>query len=429
VSWHDRLRAIATSLAGAALTVPAAAAALAATFAIALFCLAPIASASAPPRLGVTAATLIEESTGKQLYGIAPNSRRAIASTTKLMTALLTLEHARLSEIFTQNNFYAAAVDSQIGLVPGERMSVHDLLLALMLPSADDAAEDLAYNVGHGSIARFIGMMNARARQLGLHHTHYSTPSGLDTPGNYSSPNDLVELASYLLTHNGFFRRVVATPRAVLVTGNHVRTVANRNTLVGRVRWVNGVKTGHTSAAGYVLVGSGTQHGITLISAVLGTASESARDANTLALLDYGFDNFHRVDPVRRGQLIATRPVKDQSDKRAKLIAGANVTDVVSRHTRIRLRLELPRQLKGPLARHAVVGRLVVLEDGRPVARVQLLLAHALPAVSPITLAARFLTRPITLVLLVALLAAAFGLITAVRWRVRDRATARPGAA
>ena len=101
--------------------------------------------------------------------------------------------------MFTQNHYYAAPVDSQIGLVPGERMSVHDLLLALMLPSADDAAEDLAFNVGHGSIARFIGMMNARARELGLTHTHYSTPIGLDTPGNYSSASDLVKLASYAL--------------------------------------------------------------------------------------------------------------------------------------------------------------------------------------------------------------------------------------
>jgi D-alanyl-D-alanine carboxypeptidase (penicillin-binding protein 5/6) len=427
VSWHERPRAIA--LDSARTRVAVAAASLAVTIAIALFGLPHAAAASAPPRLGVTAATLIEESTGKQLYGVAPDSRRAIASTTKLMTALLTLEHAHLSEVFTQNNFYAAAADSQIGLVPGERMSVHDLLLALMLPSADDAAEDLAFNIGHGSLGRFIGMMNARARQLGLHHTHYSTPSGLDTPGNYSSPNDLVKLASYLLTHNGFFRRVVATPRAVLVTGKHVRVVRNRNTLVGRVSWVNGVKTGHTSGAGYVLVGSGTEHGMTLISAVLGTASESARDANTLALLGYGFANFHIVSPVRHGQLIATRPVKDQPDRRAKLIAATSVTDVVSRHSHIRLRLELPRQLKGPLGRHAVVGRLVVLEDGRPIARVPLLLAHSLPAVSPITLAARFLTRPITLVLLVALLAAFFGLITAVRWRVRDRATARPGAA
>ena len=85
------------------------------------------------------------------------------------MTALVTLEHVHhLGRMFTQNDYVSAAEDSQIGLVPGERMSVHDLMLAMLLPSADDAAEDLAYNVGHGSIARFVGMMNASARSLGL---------------------------------------------------------------------------------------------------------------------------------------------------------------------------------------------------------------------------------------------------------------------
>src|SRR5207302_6492231 len=124
-----------------------------------------------------------------------------IASTTKLMTALLTIEHAGLEQVFTEPNYYPAAVDSQIGLRPGERMTVHDLMIALLLPSADDAAENLAYNVGHGSVARFVAMMNARARQLHLTRTHYSTPIGLDTPGNYSSAGDLVRLAAYVLRH------------------------------------------------------------------------------------------------------------------------------------------------------------------------------------------------------------------------------------
>ena len=135
------------------------------------------AAASGPPPLSVNAAALTELTTGQLLYKSRAFSRLPIASTTKLMTALITLEHVKhLSRVFTQNNFYASSADSQIGLVPGERMSVHDLLLALLLPSADDAAEDLAFNVGHGSVARFIGMMNARARQLGLTRTHYSTP-------------------------------------------------------------------------------------------------------------------------------------------------------------------------------------------------------------------------------------------------------------
>ncbi len=120
--------------------------------------------AAAPPRLSARAAEVVVADTGQELYGYGENRRLAIASTTKLMTALITLERVPLTKVFAQNNYYPASADSQIGLVPGERMTVHDLLVALLLPSADDAAEDLAYNVGHGSVARFVTMMNGARR-------------------------------------------------------------------------------------------------------------------------------------------------------------------------------------------------------------------------------------------------------------------------
>jgi serine-type D-Ala-D-Ala carboxypeptidase (penicillin-binding protein 5/6) len=386
--------------------------------------------ASPRPGLSVRAAILVENSTGRLLDGVNFNERMPIASTTKLMTALITLEHVRrLGKQFTQNNYVAAAGDSQIGLVPGERMSVHDLLLALLLPSADDAAEDLAFNVGHGSVGRFVGMMNARARQLGLAHTHYTTPIGLDTRGNYSSASDLVKLASFLMAHSPFFARVVALPHAVLHSGSHPRYVTNRNDLVGRVPWIDGVKTGHTSGAGYVLVGSGRRDGMTLLSAVLGTSSESTRDASTLALLDYGFANFRLARPVLRGCVLARPTVHDRPGVHAAVIAASTLTRVVGRTTRLTIRVDVPHQLSGPLKRHAVVGDVVVLAHGRPVARTRLLLARALPAVSPLTLAARFITRPFTLVSLVLLLGVVTGLVGVWRGRTRGRSAAGPKAA
>ena len=282
-----------------------------------------------PPPLGVRAAALVEESGGQQLFGENANAQLAIASTTKLMTALITLEHTKLNRVFADPDYPLASEDSQIGLEPGERMSVHDLLLAMLLPSADDAAIDLAFNVGHGSISRFVGMMNARARQLGLTHTHYSTPSGLDTPGNYSSASDLVDLARYDLEHEPFFRHAVRQTHAVLRTGNHVRFVTNLNDLLDRFPWINGVKTGHTLDAGYVLVAAGTQGGMTLIDAVLGTSSEAARDSNALALLQWGFANFGLRTPVHAGKVLA-RPVIVGSTPaaHARLVAADTYTHV-----------------------------------------------------------------------------------------------------
>jgi D-alanyl-D-alanine carboxypeptidase (penicillin-binding protein 5/6) len=376
------------------------------------------ASASAPPQLGVTAAILISPTTGQQLYGVNTTRELPIASTTKLMTALITLEHAKLSTVFTMPNYYSAPSDSQIGLVPGERMSVHDLMLAMLLPSADDAAEDLAWGVGHGSVDRFISMMNARAVQLGLHHTHYSTPIGLDTPGNYSSAGDLVKLASYVMRTQPWFARAVAEKDAVLQSGNHARFVTNRNDLVGKYPWINGVKTGHTNGAGYVLVASARRGGLPLLSAVLGTTSEDSRDDNTLALLGYGYANFALKTPVHAGMVLARPKIKDQPGKHAVVVAARSFTRVLPRDARISIHVQLSRSLAGPMARHAVVGTAVVTAGGHRITTVPVRLARAIPAVSTLTRATRFITRPSTLVSLGVLLVAAIALAV----RLRDRA-------
>ncbi len=426
------MRRLPASRADAAVARPrSACAAAAALCVIAGLALIPARSlAASPPQLAVRTAILIEEHSGQRLDGVNPDAKVPIASTTKLMTALLTLEHVRrLGRLFAQNNYYPAAVDSQIGLVPGEQMSVHDLLLAMLLPSADDAAEDLAFNVGRGSVGFFVGMMNARARQLGLVHTHYSTPIGLDAPGNYSSASDLVKLASFLLTRHPFFAHAVSLPGAVLHTGNHTRVVTNRNDLVARFPWINGVKTGHTLDAGYVLVASATRGRLSLVSAVLGTSSASSRDANTLALLGYGFGNFRMASPVLAGTVLAQSTVRDRPGVHANVIAASTFTRVVPRKTRLTTRVEVSPQLTGPLKRHAVVGRVLVRADGRTIASIPLLLAQALPAVSPLTIAARFFTRPSTLVLLVVLLGVVMGLAGVWRWRLRGRDAARPEAA
>jgi len=376
-----------------------------------------------PPRLGVRAAALIEESSGDQLYAVNSNSQLAIASTTKLMTALVTLEqHTPLSRVFVDPDYVPASEDSQIDLEPGERMSVRDLLTAMLLPSADDAAVDLAYNVGHGSVGRFIGMMNAEARRLGLTHTHYTTPSGLDTSGNYSSATDLVDLASYLLQHERFFKHTVAQTRAVLRTGNHVRDVVNLNDLVAHYSWINGVKTGHTLDAGYVLVASGTQGGMTLIDAVLGTSSEAARDSNALALLEWGFANFGMRTPVHAGAVLARPAITGgKPGAQVRLIAASTYTHVFPKAEKVRLRVTAPAQLVGPLPAHAQVGSVAVVAGNRVVARIPLLLNAALPQIKKPKSIASLMVVSVTLFGLLLAAGAAIGLT--MFWREWTRGT------
>lgn len=370
-------------------------------------------AAPKPPHLSIRTGILYVPATKQVLFADQIDREVAVASTTKLMTALLTLEQEpRLSTVFRMpSGYYFPAADSQIGLASGEPMSVHDLLLALLIPSADDAALDLAYNVGHGSVGRFIGEMNVRARQLGLTRTHYTTPSGLDTPGNYSSAYDLVRLAAYLLDTSPYFKHVVDLSHAVLKSGYHERYEVNRNDLVGRVPWINGVKTGHTNDAGYVLVGSGTQHGLTLLSAVTGTDSEASRDENTLDLLDYGFSNFHQVTPVDAGAVVARPTVKDRPGVRVPVIAATSFTRVLPKDAVVRTRVEVPSQLAAPLKRHAVVGKIVVTSNGTTVATIPVLVTRRLVPVSALAKAARFIFRPITLLVVLALIGLGVGLI------------------
>ena len=277
------------------------------TLAAALVALAAAAGdvSAAPPQLrGAKAAIVVDASDGAVIYRKNARQRRAIASTTKLMTALLTLERARPSEVFTAPQYNAGAAESKINLRAGERMRVRDLLRALLLESANDAAATLAQGIS-GSRQAFVAAMNERARQLGLGDTSYSNPVGLDEAGNYSTASDLARLARHLLTSRRF-ARIVNLPEAVLRSGSHRRVVDNRNDLVARYPFVDGIKTGHTQQAGYLLVGTGHgESGARVITVVMGEPSEAARDTDTLTLLRYGLSRFRSERAVDRRRVLS----------------------------------------------------------------------------------------------------------------------------
>jgi D-alanyl-D-alanine carboxypeptidase (penicillin-binding protein 5/6) len=370
--------------------------------ALLLAALAATARAAKPsPSLTAKSAILIEASTGKVVYARAPYDERAIASTTKLMTALLTIKKARLSEVFTAPPYRAGAAESRINLRTGERMTVADLLRALLLPSANDAANDLAVNIG-GTRARFVEMMNRQAAALGLHHTHYSTPVGLDDPGNYSSAADLAHLA-LVVRSQPFIRRVMDEASTTLKSGSHPRTITNENDLVGHVSFVDGMKTGHTLEAGYCLVGSGTRHGLTFISVVLGAPSVGARDSDTVALLRYGFSKLRRARLIRAGDTVGRAEIADDQGKTVPLLATKSLTRIIGRHERVRRVLEAPDTLKGPIPARAVVGSLRLVVAGKTVARIPVATARHVPKVAWITRFGRSVRRPDTLAVLVAI--------------------------
>jgi D-alanyl-D-alanine carboxypeptidase (penicillin-binding protein 5/6) len=331
--------------------------------------------AGAPRLIGAKAAVVMEASTGEVLLARRADDRRQIASTTKLMTALVALQRTDLDDVFGATDYNPAAVESQIGLRPGERMSVRDLLRATLLPSANDAAAALAVGT-MGSTAAFVAEMNRRATALGLKNTRFANPIGLDDANNYSSARDLATLAVRLRGYE-FFRRTVDLPSAVLRSGARRRTVVNRNTLVRRVADINGVKTGHTGRAGYVLVGSATRDGVTVVSVVLGEPSERARDTDSLALLRYGLSRFDARTVVPEGRVLGRVGLRYRDDKSVNVIAGATVTRVLRRGARTNITVSgLPSEVDGPLPRGTRLGTATVRRGRTVLARVPVVTAR-----------------------------------------------------
>jgi len=300
-------------------------------------------------------------------------------------------------------------------------MRVRDLFEALMLESANDAAVTLAEGISD-TRSGFVAAMNERAAELGLRDTSYANPVGFDDPSNYSTASDLARLARYLMQRPRF-ARVVDQPQAQLESGARPRVVENRNSLIAAYPFVNGVKTGHTTQAGYVLIGSARSRiGGRVISVVMGEPSEAARDAETLSLLRWGLGRFHRVRVLSRARPLA-RAAIEHRDEEVALVPRRGAVVTLRDGERVRRRVDAPDELSGPLPEGARVGSVTVLVEGRPVRRMPLVTATRVPEAGTLRVLVSVLGVPLTAILLLAILVGAA--LLALRLRVRLRAVKR----
>ena len=378
----------------------------------------PAAAAERPPPVPqADAAIVVDGRDGDVMFAKNAGERQSIASTTKLMTALLTLDGSRPGEVFTAADYVAAPVESQIGLRPGERMTVRDLFVALLLESANDAAVTLAEGVS-GSVDAFVADMNQRADELGLEDTSYANPIGFDDPLNYSTASDLARLTRRLLRRPRF-ARVVDMPAAELDSGARPRTIDNRNTLVTTHPFVTGVKTGHTLGAGYVLIGSAKgRGGARVISVVMGEPSEAARDADTLKLLRWGIARFQRVRVLEDRRTMARADI-EYHDERAALVPARDVVLTLRDGERVRRRIRAPDELEGPIAAGTRVGSVTVFVDGERVRRVALVTASDVPDAGTVRVLTSVLGVPLTVLLVLAILLGAALVAMGLRARVK----------
>jgi D-alanyl-D-alanine carboxypeptidase (penicillin-binding protein 5/6) len=359
-----------------------AAAALAVLALLALSGPAPAAAApkaDRPADLPARAWVVVDASDGTVLAAHRANSSYAIASTTKLMTAYVSRKDLGLNDTVTAVPYDAMPAESLLGLVAGERIEVRDLLYGLLLVSGNDAAETLA-EAAAGSREAFVEQMNAAARRLGLDHTSYANPVGLDETGNYSSASDLVALAIQL-RKDPVFRRIFDTAATTIESGAHPRALTNRNTLVQTVPFVNGVKTGYTIDAGNVLVASGEQKGVELVSAVLGAPTEPDRDSASLSLLDYGFSLYHQRTPLKQGERVASVAIQDR-DLDVSLAPAKPVRVTVRHGEDVETRIQAPTVIKGPVSAGERLGMATVVVGGKSAATVPLVATESAAAAS-----------------------------------------------
>ena len=373
---------------------------------------------SGAPSVGAPSAILVEPATGDVVVQKNANRPRAIASTTKLMTALLTLEELSLDDTLAQVPYAAAPAESLCGLRTGERLTVRDYLRCLLVVSGNEAAATLAVRVA-GSRPAFVRRMNQRARQLGLTNTTYADPIGL-SPQNRSTATDLVKLTLVLRT-KPFFREVADEARVTLQSGSRPRTLLNRNLLVRQYPYVNGVKTGRTTSAGYVLVGSATRRGITVVSAVLGAATEQGRVSDSIALLRYGLRRYRVTRAVVRGRRFATATLRYR-DQTVDLVASRTVRRTARRGEELTTRvIGAPAELEGPLPQGARVGTIEVRQRGEVVARVPLVTAEPVAAATAGEKLQDFASRRATVLLLATFVACSLLLVLLRRRAMRGR--------
>jgi D-alanyl-D-alanine carboxypeptidase (penicillin-binding protein 5/6) len=274
-----------------------------------------------------------------------------------------------------------------------------------------------------GSTDAFVAEMNRRAVALGLRDTSFANPIGLDAPRNFSSARDLARLAIRLRRYE-FFRRTVDLPSATLRSGARTRTVLNRNTLVRRVDHVDGIKTGRTVRAGYVLVGSATRDGVTVVSVVLGESSERARDADTLALLRYGLSRYEARTVLPEGRVLDRVALRYRDEQTVDVVAGASVKRVLRRDATTRVTVRgLPDEVDGPLPRGTRIGTAIVRRGDEVLARVPAVTARP---VAEAGLGARLdylIGRSQTIVALVLLLVCSLPLVLLRRRALNRRRT------
>jgi D-alanyl-D-alanine carboxypeptidase len=332
---------------------------------------APVHAAPGFDDVAATAFLVENAQTGEILAARSPDREVAIASITKLMTVLVTLEHADLDDVVVVDPAAARVGEESIPLRAGDRLTVRDLVEAALIQSANNAADALALHVA-GTYPAFARLMNAKAAELGLAHTHFVRPDGLDTPGHYSTARDVTTLARAAM-RIPFVRATVRKSSDTIAGG---RVLHTWNDLLATFPGIVGVKTGHTSLAGWSQVAAARGRTVTVYATILGSPDRYRRNADLTRLLAYGLSQYTTVEPVSRTRVYATVRLP-YGRAPLQLRATATTSRVVRIGRPLVERVVAPVSVSLPVRKGQRLGTVTVTAGGRVVARSPLVAARS----------------------------------------------------
>lgn len=273
------------------------------------------------PKVNSRSAVIYDRKSKKVIWGKKENEKRPMASTTKIMTAIVVLENANLNDTVIVSKKAAGTGGSRLGLKTGDKITINNLLYGLLLVSGNDAAVALAEHVS-GSVEAFAEKMNQKAEELGLENTHFIVPHGLDMENHYTTALELAEMADYAM-NNKKFAEIVATKAKTINISGRSKSLINTNELLGNLEGVNGVKTGFTNGANRCLVTSVSRNGMNVIAVVLGADTKKDRTRDSVEIIEYAYKNYTIYDLE---ELIKENyeDWKNINEKRIEVIRGKN---------------------------------------------------------------------------------------------------------
>lgn len=324
----------------------------------------------AAPQVNAESAVLVDAVTGQVLYEKNARVKRPMASTTKIMTAILVIENAGMNDVVTASKRASEVPYTSLHLKPGEKVKVIDLLRALMIRSANDSAVALAEHVG-GSVEGFVKMMNQRAKELGAYDTKFANPNGLYAPGHYSTAHDLAIFTRHALRYE-VFNQIVSTTSVRIERSINKQDVLVKTSsrFIKNYEGADGVKTGYIKQAGYCFVGSATRGGWRLLSVVLKSPDSQV---DTTALMDYGFRNFERVilgTPEKSVTRVPVRGGKMELEVVPSRVLHAAVKS--GDRNSVRTDVNIDREIYAPVKKGDKIGTITAYVNDTPVATVDL---------------------------------------------------------